>query len=687
MEIGNDWVSVQIEKILKEIAFRATPLCQSLTPLQMSEPYKNAGVAAIQPRHSPPPGCKFAESPMVSIADFISESTPCFSTSLVPFAERRIINMLHQVKSLARSIWYCVKIAWSSSKVYTIIRLMSNILVPFISICSTYIIKRILDNLVLGGELSFQRITSLLALGLLLTILSLLIQRAAGYAQIMHSNIIQKHISLQILDKAMSFDIAMFDNSQLFDKFTAVRTDALYLSNIMWSVLECFSACFSLICSFVILSQQNIWYAICIILLIVPATFVNHYYTRKLYENDLQQTNNERKKNYIYSVGSSKEYAQEIRCWNLGEFLKQRYTHLWKIALQTRKSLSFRQASAVFLLSLLPEFAIFLISVHIVKQVLNQQLTVGDYTFYSGVMSQVLSSTMILIESMITVYNNKLRIDNISAFEQNYIQTIVSGSRSIERIESIEFVNVGFVYPGTTIQVLENVNFYIKCGETVALVGKNGSGKSTIIKLLFRLYDATEGKVLINGVDIREYKLAELRRCYGIYFQNGSNFAFTLLENIILNNEKRENTIRQVRTLLRECDAEDIMSACYGDMDTYLSRNFSAEGIELSAGQHQKVAIVRALYANSSCLVLDEPSSSLDPEAEFKIFENLKERTIGKITLLTSHRLTNVHLADWIMVLEYGHIIEQGTRQELLQKEDSRFSELYQYQAKKYTTD
>ena len=140
MEIGNDWVSVQIEKILKEIAFRATPLCQSLTPLQMSEPYKNAGVAAIQPRHSPPPGCKFAESPMVSIADFISESTPCFSTSLVPFAERRIINMLHQVKSLARSIWYCVKIAWSSSKVYTIIRLMSNILVPFISICSTYII-------------------------------------------------------------------------------------------------------------------------------------------------------------------------------------------------------------------------------------------------------------------------------------------------------------------------------------------------------------------------------------------------------------------------------------------------------------------------------------------------------------------------------------------------------------------
>lgn len=592
--------------------------------------------------------------------------------------------MLLQMKSLARSICYCIKIAWKSSKLYTLLRLASNILIPLISIASTYIVKQILDWLVRDNDSSFQHVVILLVLGLGLTIASLLIQRAVGYAQTIHSSIIQEHISLSILDKAMSFDLAMFDDAQFYDKFSAVRNDSYSLPNIMWSALECISSCFSLICSFTILSQQNLLYALCIVILMIPATFANHYYTRKLYENDLQQTNNERKKSYIYAVASSKEYAQEIRCWNLGDFLKKRYTQLWEVVLQTRKKLSLQQAVTVFFLSLLPEFAIFLISIHIVDEVLNQVLTVGDYTFYTGIMSQVLSSTMLLIGSMITVYSNQLKIDNISSFEQSYIRSVVSGTRHIKEIESIEFVNVGFVYPGTTTRVLDHVSLSLKRGETAALVGKNGSGKSTIIKLLLRLYDTTEGKVLINGVDIREYELTELRRCFGIYFQNGPNFAFTVLENIILDGEKKGNSVQRARDLFHNCDAEDILSACHGNLDTYLTRIFSTEGIELSAGQHQKVAIIRALYADSSCLVLDEPSSSLDPEAEFRIFESLREHLLERITLLTSHRLTNVHLASRIIVLENGRIIEQGTRQELLRNKEGRFSELYQYQAQKY---
>lgn len=592
--------------------------------------------------------------------------------------------MLLQIKSLARSICYCIKIAWKSSKLYTVIRLAGNILIPLISICSTYIVKQVLDCMVLGGDSALRHVVILLALGLFLTVASLLTQRAAAYAQTIHSSIIQEHISLSILDKAMSFDLAMYDDAQFYDKFSAVRNDSYSLANIMWSVLECVSACFSLICSFAILSRQSFLYALCIVVLIIPATCVNHYYTRRLYENDLRQTNNERKKSYIYSIGSSKEYAQEIRCWNLGGFLKKRYNQLWAVVLETRKKLSFQQAAAVFFLSLLPEFAVFLISVHIAADVLRQTLTVGDYTFYTGIMSQVLSSAMLLIGSIMTVYGNKLKIDNISAFEQSYVCSIASGTRPIREVESIEFVNVGFVYPGTTARVLDHVNLFIKRGETVALVGKNGSGKSTMIKLLLRLYDATEGKILINGVDIREYDLTELRRCFGIYFQNGPNFAFTVLENMILDGEKKEDTEQRVRDLFRSCDAEDILSACHGELDTYLTRIFSTEGIELSAGQHQKLAIVRALYRDSACLILDEPSSSLDPEAEFRIFESLKAHLPGKITLLTSHRLTNVHLASRIIVLESGRILEEGTRQELLQKKEGRFAELYQYQAQKY---
>lgn len=594
--------------------------------------------------------------------------------------------MLRQLKSLIKSIYYCIKVAWKASKLYTAIRILSNILIPLISIATTFIIKQILDILVVGDNSSFQMVVVLLMLTLFLTIISLLTQRSVGYAQAIHSSMIQEYISLSIFDKAISYDLAMYDDAQFYDKFSAVRRDSFSMANIMWSVLECISACFSLICSFAILSRQSVWYALCIVILIIPATYVNHYYTRKLYENDLQQTNNERKRDYIFSIGSSKEHAQEIRCWNLGVFLKKRYTQLWDVVLQTKKKLSFQQAASVFVLSLLPEFAIFFISIHIANEVLRQALTVGDYTFYTGILSQVLSSTMLLIGSMITVYSNKLKIDNISSFERSYIRSIVSGTRHITRIESVEFIDVGFSYPGTTARVLDRVNFLVTCDEIVALVGKNGSGKSTMIKLLLRLYDPTEGKILINGVDIKEYELTKLRHCFGIYFQNGSNFAFTVLENIILGGERDERTIEKARKLLQNCDAEDIISACHGDLDTYLTRIFSTEGIELSAGQHQKLAIVRALYSGSSCLVLDEASSSLDPEAEFRIFESLKEHAHGKITLLTSHRLTNVHLASRIIVLEHGRVIEQGTRQELLQNKDGRFAELYQYQAQRYET-
>lgn len=299
-------------------------------------------------------------------------------------------------------------------------------------------------------------------------------------------------------------------------------------------------------------------------------------------------------------------------------------------------------------------------------------------------MAQILSSMTVFATHMVTVYDNKLKVENMNAFTSKFNRTIVSGERPIRQIEQIEFQDVCFQYPGTSALILDHVSFTIKNKKTVVLVGKNGSGKSTLIKLLLRLYDVTSGTILVNGEDIRSYRLEDLHRCFGIYFQNAPNFSFTIRENIVLNDDDDKNAASRIRDLLLACAGEDIVQACHGDMDTYLTRIFSDKGIELSEGQHQKVAIVRALYHDASCLILDEPSSALDPEAEHRIFESLHQVAKDKLTLLTSHRFSNIDLADRIILLEDGRILEDGTRDELLAQKGSRFAELYEYQAQKF---
>lgn len=595
--------------------------------------------------------------------------------------------MFNNIQSLWTSIGYCLKLAWNSSKFYTIVRLVGNFLLPIFSIATTYIVKVLLDLLALAEKPSENliiRIALLLCLSFLLGISRSLIQRLASHATTIQNNTIQNTISLSILDKAISADISLYDNAQFYDKFSAARTDSFSLSNILWNVLDLISAFLSLVSSFLILSQTSILYAICITVLIIPSTIANQYYTRKLYLNDLDQMNNQRRKDYLFFLGSTKEYAQEIRCWDLKNFIKKKYTALWDFIIQTKKKLSFHQAIIVFAFSVLPEAAIYIFSIQIAWRILEGSLTLGDYSFYTGMMAQILSSTMVVISCLSSIYANKLKIENLRNFDQYLRYTIKSGNQKISKIQKIEFNHVSFHYPDTENDVLTDVSFSITAPEKVVLVGKNGVGKSTILKLLLRLYDVSDGEILINGRKIQEYNLEDLHHCFGIYFQNSPNFAFTLLENVLLNQAPTPEIQRKIKNLFISCNANDILQRVDQNLDTYLTRMFSDTGIELSEGQHQKLAVIRAFSQDASCYILDEPSSSLDPETEYKIFQCLADVCSGKCVILTSHRLSNIQLADRILVLSEGKIIEQGTKRELLQKENSYFSKLYEYQAQKF---
>jgi ABC-type multidrug transport system fused ATPase/permease subunit len=283
------------------------------------------------------------------------------------------------------------------------------------------------------------------------------------------------------------------------------------------------------------------------------------------------------------------------------------------------------------------------------------------------------------------IFDNRMQLDNFKSIGDYTNRVFDIGVDELTGVESIEFRNVTFSYPGTDKKAINDLSLSLHKDKKTALVGINGSGKSTFIKLLLRLYDPDDGVILINGVDIKGYTLASLRANFSVYFQDMRNFSFTLRENFSYTDDGCADSQPEqaMHLALSASSSLDIFDKCDKGFDTNITRFFSDDGIELSGGQHQKLALARALFRRHTALILDEPSSNLDPKAEHEVFEALRELTDNKMTIFTSHRLSNTFLADRIVVLEDGSVVEDGTKDELLLNKQ-RFAELYKYQSDKF---
>ncbi len=306
-------------------------------------------------------------------------------------------------------------------------------------------------------------------------------------------------------------------------------------------------------------------------------------------------------------------------------------------------------------------------------------MTIGAYSLYTGLVGQLCGNFYSLTTSLVSVYDNQLKIQSIWKLDGFHNRILDEGEEELKDIQNIEFRDVCFSYPGTDVLVLKNICFSVEKGEHIALVGVNGSGKSTIIKLLLRFYEPDFGQIAINGRNICEYTLQSLRKAFSVYFQEEPNYCFSLRENITISDTEQpsDDLDERVCELLKRFAPDVLKKAAYG-LDTQLMRSLSSDGMELSGGQHQKVALVRSFYRRHTCLVLDEPSASLDPEAEYRLFAALKKEAMTT-TIFTSHRLSNTRLADRIIIIEHGEIVETGTHQDLLGK-DSRYKQLFEYQ-------
>jgi len=564
------------------------------------------------------------------------------------------------------------------------VRLAGRILIPLISIGHAFALKALIDAITGNfGAADAARTVMILAASIAsLTVSIKLINQLVEYCSGIQQELFDKTMMLSVMDKVLDADIEVFDNPEYYDKMTSATRDSYAVSSILWSAIDTVSALISCIGAIAVLCASNWLFGAIITAACIPAALVSRNYTKLVYGLSLEQINEHRKHLYVYSLVTDKRYVQDIKLYNIGKHLRDKYTGIWDSLFKKRKTLVKKRTLLMAMFNILPEIATAFIIVSIALNALNGLSTVGDFSLYLGLITTLIGAVNALVTGYLMIYDNRQRIDTFQSFSGNTYKSITDGTKTLESIETIEFKSVRFRYPETDKDVLEDISFTVDRHEKAALVGINGSGKTTIVKLLLRFYDPTGGAILINGVNIKEYTLTGLRNRFSTYFQNSSNYGFTLGDNITLGDLEKQKEESAIIDAADRSGAKRVLEKAPDGLDTVVYRIFDDKGIELSGGESQSLALARAFFRDRDVLILDEPSSSLDPEAEDKLFKSIKNICENKTVLFTSQRLSNIFLADKVIVIENGKVLEIGTQKELLSM-SGRYAELFSLQAEK----
>ncbi len=596
------------------------------------------------------------------------------------------MKIVNSLKGLKNNFIFSLSVSWKASKVFLSIRILIEMFLAIQPILQLYLGKRLLD-IIAGGlynrELAAQKAVYTVAAVFALETLGLIIFRINEIIKSIHNDKISNFIKVQTMEKTKALDLAFFDSPDFYNLLQLAQRDSGALQVFSWLSLGIIKSAIQLISTSVILIRLHWLFPIMIILLSIPSIIMEKKFVDHLYNWGINKVPEERKMNYITGILTGREYAKEVRLFNIFDDLFHRYDSYWKSWFQEKVKITKKKSVWVSVLPVLPQAGVTFITAYVTFRIIRRTSTIGDYSLYTGAAAQLLGAITSLITVISNIYDNGLRIENYKKFININSTSEKGGCRDLEEDISIEFKDVTFIYPNTTKKILDKISFKIDHRQKVAIVGLNGEGKSTIVKLILRFYDPTEGEILINGCNIKEYDLVKLRKAFGVIFQDYSNYAFTLRENITISELGKKEDEERILKACQEAGMDNMLEKWNTGLDTYLTKRFEENGEELSGGEWQKVALARTFFKSSRFIIMDEPTAALDPEAEHRLYKKIARLCKDKSAIFISHRLSSVIITDKILVLKNGKIVEEGSHKELM-KQGGIYYYLFNLQSEKY---
>ena len=577
---------------------------------------------------------------------------------------------------------------WDTSPALVSITTALRLIRALLPLAMLWVSKLILDSVVgwiKRGNGDSAGLWKLVALELGLAVLSDLLGRANSLADSLLGDRFTNRVSVRLIEHATQLDLASFEDPVFYDKLERARRQTTGRIGLLAAVLNVAQDTLSLISLSAGLIVFSPWLMVLLVAAVIPAFLGETHFTTLAYSVLYRWTPQRRLLDYLRMLGASSQSAKEVKIFGLGTHLAERYHEVSDRIYEDNKKVAVKRAGVGFLLNLVSTGGYYGAYAVVLIRTLAGAISIGTFTFLTGAFSRSRMYIEKILQSFTDISDQALYLKDLFEFfeMEPSIRSLPGALPAPRPIRAgFEFRNVAFAYPGSSTMVVENINFRLEAEEKIALIGENGAGKTTLVKLLARLYDPTAGQILLDGVDLREYDVEDLRKEIGVIFQDYMRYELLAKENIGFG--KIEDLADQARIELaaQKSMAFQVIGKLPNGYDQMIGRRFDG-GVDLSGGEWQKFALARAYMRDAQLLILDEPTATLDARAEYEVFRRFAELTKGRMAVLISHRFSTVRMADRILVLQDGRIREQGTHKHLVAL-GGQYAELFELQAAGY---